>query len=66
MKNYSVSFLVREILSVEVSAENDEQAKIKAEKILNNEKRKDGISCVDGNIEFAGLNDNDVWHKLDE
>lgn len=66
MNTYTVYFLVKEIVSVEVSADNDSDAKIKAEKILNKEKRKDGIDCVDGRIEFAGLNNNEVWDEVND
>lgn len=63
MKDYTVYYLVKEILSVKVNADCEEEAKIKAEKILNNEKRKDS-SCVDEKITFAGLNNNDVWREI--
>lgn len=66
MKSYTVYYLVKEIVSVEVNAENEELAKAKAAKILDVEKRTDGVSCVDGLTEFAGLNINDVWNEINE
>jgi len=65
MKNYTVNFLVRDVVSVEVNAENAEEAENKAKDILDKELYKSrAIECVDGSTTFAGFNINDVWGEL--
>ena len=45
MKNYTVYYLVKEIVSLEVNAISEQEAKDKSIKLLNAEKRK-GIECL--------------------
>lgn len=65
MNNYTVYFLEKNIISIEVSAENEKYAKEKAEKILNKERRK-GIDIVDGITEFAGFTNADLWDEIND
>lgn len=67
MKVYTVYFLVKDIVSVEVSAENDENAKTKAQKQLEKEMYKSkSLECVDGLTKFAGFNIDEVWSEINE
>lgn len=66
MKNYTVYFLIKDIVSITVSAESDEKAKEKAEKYINKELYKTGIDCVDGKTKFAGFNIDEVWEEISE
>ncbi len=66
MSNYTVNFIVKNIVSVEVKAENDEAAKELAKGILNKGRYKSKkIDFIDGNITFAGFKNNDAWDEID-
>lgn len=66
MENYTVYFLVRDIIGVTVSAESDKEAKEKAEKRLNKEIHNNSLEWLDGTTKFAGLNVDDVWTGIDD
>lgn len=56
--NYTVYFVVKNWLSIDVKAETQEKAVEIAKKRINGYPK--GIDCVDGSIEFAGIMLNDV------
>lgn len=67
MKTYTVNFLVKDIIGVEVCAEKDNEAIEKAREILNKELCKSKrIECIDGLTKFAGFNIDDVWAEIND
>lgn len=65
MKTFSVNFLIKDIVSIDVSANSPEEAQKQArERFLKNYYSED-IEYIDGAIIFAGINCSEVWAQLD-
>lgn len=66
MARYQVSFLVRDWIQVEVSAEDENEARAKGQKIVDKNLYKNGVDCIDGKTDFAGITNLDVLDKLED
>ena len=61
MSKYTVNFIVRDWITIDVSAETEDAAKEVALKKVNKSGYKDNaIDIVDGKTEYAGITLNDV------
>lgn len=61
LKKYQVKYAVHSIVSVDVKAENMEQAVEKSKKI---EIFSDNVDHIDGNFTYIGIDDMDEWLKI--
>jgi len=67
MNTYTVYFLIKDIISVEVDSDNQENAIKKAKNLVEKGMYKSKvIECVDGSTTFAGINVVDVWNELND
>lgn len=63
MKTYCVYLLIKDIVSLDIKADNREDAIDEAMEKANKGLYKKGIDCIDGTTIFAGINDNDAWEE---
>ena len=65
MARFTVNFVVRDWITIDVSAESEEAAKTTALKKIENSGYKDkAIDIVDGKTEYAGITLNDIIDQL--
>lgn len=65
MSRFTVNFVVRDWVTVDVAAENEETAKkVALEKIEKSGYKDSAIDIVDGVTEYAGITLNDIIDKL--
>lgn len=64
MKAFTVYLLIKEIVSVDVKADDREEAiKQAIEKANKGLLYKKDVECIDGTTTFAGINDNEAWNE---
>jgi len=63
MANYTVNFVIRDWVEVNVDAKDESEAKEKAEKIVNNCYKKD-IITVDGKTEYVGVTNLSIINEV--
>jgi hypothetical protein len=62
MPTFTVNFLVKAILGVDICAENSVQALEKAERhFAKKTPFRDGLEYIDGQVEVIGFTRNDKW-----
>ncbi len=63
--NYTVKYLVREIVEVNVRAKDEEEAREFAKLVLSNDNHTHSmLTVVDGNSEYIGIDNQDKWTEF--
>lgn len=67
MSNYTVNFVVKEWVEIQVKAESQEQAINNARETVRKDKgyRNKRIVIIDSNVVYAGVIDNDIISEID-